>query len=183
MQPQKITPQVIIISTLFLWISLLSGCFTNEPSKQFEDLQSPNMVVRNIAIQGVIKDKITEAGPELLKLLTPEYPIETRMLAIEALGILTESKAVAPLQKIIENDQRQLAEAAIESLGKIKDDSVVDFLIKLSQDRELIIPVMWTLGQIGGEQAVQVLTELLDDPDKRVKYNAYQALKAMKDAK
>ena len=160
---------------------LLSGCFTDEGDTSLQDLQSPNITVKDAAIQRVTADGIAEAAPALLTLLDPRYPIKTRKLAIVALGTLAEPRAILPLRTIIDNNERELTEEAIEALGKIGDPSVRDLLKKLIEDREYAIPAIWAMGKIGGTEATQVLTELLNDPDQHVTYNAYHALIAIKD--
>jgi hypothetical protein len=159
------------------------GCASDESERYLHDLKSENITVVDNAIYFLAKEKDTRAVPMLRELINSERPKPFRLSAIQALGQIGEDSSVDTLIDVLNENENEIKLAAVEAIGKIKNPQAIKTLINLLENQDLRLTVIWALGNIGDYSAVPVMTELLDDEDKFVRYNAAQALKKIGGAK
>ena len=68
---------------------------------------------------------------------------------------------------------------AVHLLGELKDPKAIPVLIPLLNDPDLNYKVPWSLGQIGGEAAIQALIQALQNPSEDVRVVAIDALQTL----
>jgi len=173
----------VLLCTLMLFNI---GCHFNDTEKYLNDLENENVMVRNNAIYYLGEHKEKLAVPMLIELLNNDQPKETRLMAIESLGKIGNGSSVDALVSALIEKDNEIRIAAIEALGKIKDPKAVKPLITILNDidnRDIQIPTIWALGNIGDKNAIPVLTKLLGAQDKDIRYNANQALKKMEESR
>lgn len=91
-----------------------------------------------------------------------------------------DSRVVDMIINALDNDNRIIREAVIQSLGKIGDSRAVPFLISALCDKSFAIKlsVIKALGEIGDPQAIPSLKQIVDnDNDPYIKNEALSALK------
>ncbi|HAS18029.1 MAG: hypothetical protein A2Y48_05000 [Nitrospirae bacterium RIFCSPLOW2_12_42_9] len=174
----------VILFSSFLIISFVTGCTGGSAYYYLERLKSPNEIVKKDAIIKLGLDQETRAVPYLLGFLD-SGSTDIRMISVEALGRIGDRQAVEKLIRIVSDENSDLRMKAIESLGKIGDPRAIvaltgvfkreDSLNSLSIEEKTI--TIWAIGAIGAEDAIPVLTELLSDEDKFIRYNAERSLK------
>jgi len=69
---------------------------------------------------------------------------------------------------------------AVHLLGELKDAKAIPVLVPLLNDSELNYKVPWSLGQIGGQAAIQALIQALQNPSTDVRVVAIDALQTLK---
>ncbi|HUX08969.1 MAG TPA: HEAT repeat domain-containing protein [Acidobacteriota bacterium] len=119
----------------------------------------------------------------LLKELTDRKDFEAQ--AAEALGKIGDSRAVEPLiNKLSDEDcDEELKRSLICALGEIGDKKATDALIDTldGDDKYVREEAVKALGKIGGELAIHVLHELIED--KSLRFEAIHALAHMEDSR
>lgn len=140
-------------------------------------LKSGNPVIRNRAITQLGALGYRKAAPELRKYLSREYPRDTRLMTVRALGNLEDSGSVELLVPILAETDTDIKVATVEALGKIRDQRGVVPLAGMVNDQDAQLTAIWALGNIRHANAIPFLTGLLTSQDKFVRYNALQALK------
>ena len=158
-------------------VVLAAGCSGSDTARRRHDLGSSNVVVRNQAIvrTGEIRDRT--AVPVLTGYCGRDNPMETRLLAVKALGSIGDTNAVAALVALLGDEPAELKRATVETLGKLRDKRATEPLIGLLSDPDIGLVAIWALGNTGDRRAVPALERLLSSPDKYVRYNASQAMK------
>lgn len=93
--------------------------------------------------------------------------------------------AVELLIIALRSPKEEVAKAAAETLGRIKDARAVEPLIAALHDPRRLVRILAieALGEIGDARAVDPLIEKLSDPDERIKEEAAQALGSIGDAR
>ena len=99
---------------------------------------------------------------------------DVRKSAIEALGVIGDARAVAPLVVVLSGQSRSVHQAVIEALAKIGDPRAVEPLIAVFRDdrrydyREVRKSAVEGLGQLGDARAVEPLIAALREEWVRV---------------
>jgi len=172
---------------------LVSGC-TTVTEQDLADLQSPNAVVKKVAVNRisrgrgfpfnligpfVSKDNEEKAVTIMVELLrSGNGSKDAKLNILKALGELgkrTEIPADPLIEKLKDKDP-DVRRWAIEALGKTKNKKALPALVKLLEQQTDKYPVIWAIGEIGDEGAIPHLGQLLASEDKYVTYNAYRAL-------
>ena len=98
-----------------------------------------------------------------------------RQMAVEALGVLADTRAVIPLTTLLRDEDISVAGYASDSLGKIRDPRAVPALIE-AMTRWLGTSncgrAAEALGRIGDGRAIQPLREILHNLEAREKRDA-----------
>ena len=176
--PAELLNQVKIGSATKRWQSAFElSKVLNDPARVPEDLSFKNQMISAyqysinddplvrsyLAIaMGVSRDVFYEN--ELLKGLEDQNR-ESRLAAIQAIGMVGSNKSLPKLEKIIKNsDYQDERLAATMSLGFIGDSNSIPVLTELLNDNEPNI--RWDaaigLAKMGSETCIPVLSNLLD---------------------
>ena len=103
-----------------------------------------------------------------------------RQAAAEALGQLSDERAVEPLLALLEDSRGRVRKAAVDALGEIGDTRAVQPLIASLrytwEHTGVRIGTIEVLGKIGDEQAIVPLTALLKDRTDAIRVAAVEAL-------
>jgi len=91
--------------------------------------------------------------------------------AAYVLGEIGDKRAVEPLIKALEDEDRNVRWGAAEALGYIGDKRAVEPLIKALEDEDWYVRkrAAYALGDIGDKRAVEPLTEALKDDEEEVR--------------
>ena len=135
--------------------------------------------IRREIIQALRRNKAKRVVGCLVGLLD-RPDIEVQRKAIDVLGEIGNVRAIDALFKLLERPL--LRQKAIQALGKTKDSHIITSLVGLLDDpgmEDIRSSIIHALGEIGGEQGISALTELLERPETR--QDAAQMLSSIKD--
>ena len=142
----------------------LSSSFKDQLSSADERYIHDDPLVRSYLAMAMGATQDTTFGRSLINGLE-DKSLETRIAAIQALGMIKYAAAVNPISQLIEtadNESERLS--ATISLGMIGDDSAVPHLIKLLEDEEANI--RWdaaiALAKMGNDSGAYIIEGLLD---------------------
>ena len=142
----------------------LSDSFKDQLSSAYERSFHDDALVRSYLAMAMGATQDTIFGEDLLNGLKDES-IETRIAAIQALGMIQYSPAVNLISTLIKTaDSESERLSATISLGMIGDISAVPFLIKLLEDEQANI--RWdaaiALAKMGNKEGAYIIEGLLD---------------------
>jgi HEAT repeat protein len=142
----------------------LSDSFKDQLSSAYERSIHDDALVRSYLAMAMGATQDTIFGEALLNGLKDES-IETRIAAIQALGMIQYSPAVNSISKLIKTaDSESERLSATISLGMIGDISAVPFLIQLLEDEQANI--RWdaaiALAKMGNSDGAYIIEGLLD---------------------
>tara|TARA_B100000579_G_scaffold63752_1_gene47115 strand:- start:1458 stop:2351 length:894 start_codon:yes stop_codon:yes gene_type:complete len=142
----------------------LSDSFKDQLSSAYERSFHDDALVRSYLAMAMGATQDTIFGEDLLNGLKDES-IETRIAAIQALGMIQYSPAVNSISTLIKTaDSESERLSATISLGMIGDISAVPFLIKLLEDEQANI--RWdaaiALAKMGNKEGAYIIEGLLD---------------------
>jgi HEAT repeat protein len=188
----------ILLPFLGVILSLLIPACSPTTEEDLANLHSPNDAVKVEAIQkfsmregfplslvGRYLNQNTERKAvaimvELLLRGNESEDIQLSILkAMGELGKRTEVPVSSLIEKLRDGNPR-IRLTAVESLGKIRDETAVPALIQLLETETDKYPIIWALGEIGDKRAVPALNQLLASQDKYAIYNANKALKKIR---
>ena len=142
----------------------LSSSFKDQLSSAYERSIHDDPLVRSYLAMAMGATQDTVFGKDLIKGLE-DKSLETRIAAIQALGMIKYSPAVVPINsliKVADNESERLS--ATISLGMIGDYSAVPFLKSLLEDEEANI--RWdaaiALAKMGDNSGAYIIEGLLD---------------------
>lgn len=195
---EKETVMTILLPFLGVILSLLIPACSPITEGDLANLRSPNDAVKMEAIQkfsrregfplsllGRHLNQKTErkAVPIMVELLRSGNESEDIQLSIlKAMGELgkrTQVSASSLIEKLRDGNPR-IRLTAVESLGKIRDETAVPALIRLLDTETEKYPIIWALGEIGDKRAVPALNQLLASQDKYTRYNTDKALRKIR---
>ena len=142
----------------------LSDSFKDQLSSAYERSIHDDALVRSYLAMAMGATQDTIFGKVLLGGLNDES-IETRIAAIQAIGMIQYSPAVNLISALIKTaDSESERLSATISLGMIGDNSAVPFLIKLLEDEQANI--RWdaaiALAKMGNNEGAYIIEGLLD---------------------
>jgi HEAT repeat protein len=142
----------------------LSDSFKDQLSSAYERSFHDDALVRSYLAMAMGATQDTIFGEDLLDGLKDES-IETRIAAIQALGMIQYSPAVNSISTLIKTaDSESERLSATISLGMIGDISAVPFLIQLLEDEQANI--RWdaaiALAKMGNSDGAYIIEGLLD---------------------
>jgi HEAT repeat protein len=105
-------------------------------------------------------------------------PVEVRRRALEAVAPLSLPQVKRAITKAYQSHNPKLKISAIYAMGKNCDPSWLAILLRelTSADTEIRYEVCGACGELGEEEAIPYLIELVNDPDIEVQLAAIQAL-------
>ncbi len=114
----------------------------------------------------------------LIRALDYDRDAEVRRQAAEALGLMGDEQALAPLVFCLNDEDISVRIAAARALGQIGDARAVDALTALvgQEPQELAAVAIEALGEIGDAEATPVLIAALVDEDPSLRETASKAL-------
>jgi HEAT repeat protein len=123
--------------------------------------------------------------PFLAQVLAGGKDTAARMEAARRLGDSKDPKALEPLVKAVQDENKSVRWAALEALGDLGDRRALPTILQYLKKKE---PYNWgrrvaanALGNLKGPGAVEALIELLKEDDPYVRRNAAMALGKLKD--
>ena len=142
----------------------LSDSFKDQLVSAYERSIHDDALVRSYLAMAMGATQDTVFGDALLDGLKDES-IETRIAAIQALGMIQYSPAVNSISTLIKTaDSESERLSATISLGMIGDNSAIPFLIKLLEDEQANI--RWdaaiALAKMGNNEGAYIIEGLLD---------------------
>ena len=142
----------------------LSSSFKDQLSSAYERSIHDDPLVRSYLAMAMGATQDTAFGSSLINGLE-DKSLETRIAAIQALGMIKYAEAVNPISQLIktaDNESERLS--ATIALGMIGDDSAFPHLIKLLEDEEANI--RWdaaiALAKMGNDSGAYIIEGLLD---------------------
>jgi HEAT repeat protein len=132
-------------------------------------LREENSTLRGQAAASLAKIGAA-AVPELIAISRDEHP-STRSLAIEALGEIGSSKAVAPLVEVLKMDTSGARGDAIEALGKIGDPQAIEPLLLVLKTGTTTIrkKAIAALSKFADRRVVEALVVALAEPHEEIR--------------
>jgi HEAT repeat protein len=114
----------------------------------------------------------------LIRALDYDRDAEVRRQAAEALGLLGDEQALAPLVFCLNDEDLDVRKAAARALGQIGDPRAVDALTALvgQEPEDLAAVAVEALGDIGDAEATPTLIAALVDEDPTLREVSSQAL-------
>lgn len=121
-------------------------------------------VVRNaIFVFGLLKDK---KGCIPLRLRINDPDVRVRREIISSLEKIGGEESVDVLMMMADDDDREIREAAVITIGLIGTEDVSPLLIALTQQNpRVVIKTLHALGRVGGKEAEKYLSRILNDDD------------------
>jgi len=142
---------------------------------------NPRLRLAAVWAQGEIEDP--EAVPRLLPTLRDDDAL-VRATAARALGQIESRRATEPLQEALRDPDARVRAAAAEALGQIEDERAAESLEQLLR-RDPVAPVReasaHALGQLARARSAEALGLAAEDPERRVRYAAVEALADLDD--
>src|SRR5215213_5254765 len=160
-----------------LQVLAMSDVDTLSPLVEF--LNDDDADLRMQAALALGEQRDVRAAPALLGALE-DADANVRYHAIEALGKLRAAEAADALAAVAETRDFFLAFPALDALKQIGDASVVPRVLPLLDDELLREAAAELLGEVGDEESVAPLAELLNNPDSPTRAAA-RALAALHD--
>lgn len=124
----------------------------------------------------------------LLYILANNRDWNYQIYAAHALGEIGDPHAVPKLIDVMQNGWRDVRSVAADALGRIGDEMAVPALVEAlnahnwSKNGRFPHAVARALANIGGDEAVQGLTEATQDGDPEVRYASERALECVDSA-
>jgi len=138
-------------------------------------LRSEMSPTRNAAC--VVLSSIGEPAVEPLRELLCDEDKDVRKFAVDILASIASTSAADALVQALQDSDINVASAAAEALGNIGSASDVSALVAaLKAANWMRCSIARSLGQIGGEEALRALTDLIGDEDEMIVFAALQSL-------
>jgi HEAT repeat protein len=128
-------------------------------------LRDPDPTVRRNAIDAVARLQDTAAVDALVLALDPRNGLWLRYSAAEALGVVGNHRAVAPLIEAAQDPQVLIRRVAVRSLGLLHDSRAIPTLVRALRDPDpqVRLHAAEGLGRIGHEGVVPQLKQRTND--------------------
>jgi HEAT repeat protein len=148
------------------------------------NLSSPNPVVREDTAKIARNVDSAEVEAALIGALGDEE-MRVRLHAVESLAELDATTAVPGLVERLESEvDPAVRRAIVDALGRLGDAAAVPALIAALEARYETPPldVIWALGALEDDRALNVLSRLRANDDMYVRWNVNQALRKLRPA-
>lgn len=129
-------------------------------------VRDPDHEVRLFAVNMLHQTELPESLPVLMDALNDE-DVNVRIAAVEALGRIGDSTAIAALQKLL-SDEPWVAMAAVAAIGEIGGDEAVEALSECLGNEQLEEIALEVLRRSGTSSAIGMLADHFEssaDPD------------------
>ena len=143
-------------------------------------LYGPDQSIRPVVIRALGQIGGETAVSTLVNILRyendPDY-----MIALKALARCAYPDAIPLLIELFKHPSPNISKLAGKALARTGEQSFQDLLSLLPASSPLRRrQIAWILGEIGSPKSIEVLAQLLNDPDWRVRYKTVQALGKIK---
>src|SRR3989304_4466789 len=128
----------------------------------------PLLSDKRVAVKNLTQEILEKTGGSGLRLLQShihDKDEDVRKMIADILGRLELPDAVPVLIEMLRDENDNVRSSAIEGLGRITDTSIVDCLIDLlksTKNVDIQCMVLDALSQIGGEESIAGLLEVID---------------------
>ncbi len=129
-------------------------------------LRDPVQSVRRNAIEAIARLGDTEAVEAISLALDPGNDLWLRFSAAEALAVVGDHRAVAPLIEVAQDSHVMLRRATIRALGLLRDSRAIPSLLQALHDPDATVRLHAAdgLGRIGHEGVIPHLKQMISDP-------------------
>ena len=149
-----------------------------------------DILVTSLELAGWVRSRILDTmrtfGDEVLRpavaLLDHERE-EVRTAALVLVEHFQDPRVVGPVCKLLNDPDWWLRITACDTLGRLKDERAVPFLVKALDDQEARWAAIDALAQIGSTTALKPLANLLRDPRQEVRLEVVSALSRFTDGR
>jgi HEAT repeat protein len=128
-------------------------------------------------------EKIGAPSVEPLIAALKDFPPDTLVDIVKALGKIKDPRAIQPLISLLNNNQAIVRLYALRSLITFKDPIIIDPLISALKDSYYTVrkEAVAALGELKDPKAVEPLCAVLNDPEEEVRKEAARALAKIPD--
>jgi beta-lactamase regulating signal transducer with metallopeptidase domain len=135
--------------------------------QRLDELEDPDPLMRRYAAWALGELESERAVRPLIDHLNDD-DADVRLVSAWALGEIKDRGTIAPLIELLEDSDPLVREMAALALGEIEHSSaIMPLLDALERDSRLLEPVVWALGEIGGEEARAAREVLFRELDRR----------------
>ncbi len=137
-----------------------------------------NSLVKISLIRSISQVGDRRALKALLNILSGKHSIHVKAEALKALGLLKLSKSLTKLKPYLDHENITLRAAAIVAAARMDPQYFMGRLDQLLEDSDYYVKssVIDGLSEIKSDSAHNVLVDLFDDPDGRLRRQALSAL-------
>lgn len=130
------------------------------------DKTSTSLEVKRAALEAVAPAAGSHIADKIL-VAYEDGPFELQLSAVFAMGNTADNRWLPIIEDEFESLSAEMRAEAARAAGAIGDSRMIDGLQRLLGDDEadVCVAAIYAIGQIGGERALQILTDLSEDPD------------------
>jgi len=161
----------------------LAGCADGRHPESYQALLDhltvENSVVRQGAIVGLGSCRDARAVPSLIVVLKTDPVPEVREFTALALGLIGDTRAVAPLCATLHDEVEWARSAAAWALGEIGDARAIPFLrdaARIDANKRFVVRAARSLYVLGDKDAAETLAEMINSDDMNNRVVAFAAL-------
>jgi putative membrane-bound dehydrogenase-like protein len=150
-----------------------------------EELNDRQVTVRRAAVQGLRAVKETSAAPRLRELFARETDLDCKRAILRALAAFKDPEAKELILSTLDNSRadRPLLVEAIAAGEEIAGSQIVPALVRLlnsrSDDQEVLLKVIATLGNLRASETVSSVAKFVNHREASVRISAVNALAQM----
>ena len=152
--PSASATEDLVIEALFSSLSASSALSRRRAALVLREVSD----IRDIRHTGAIE--------HLIEALSDSDP-DVRSAVASALGRIGDSRAVEPLIRLLDDSEEDVSEEVVNSLGTLGDEQAASSLLGMLVDPDatfnLRLAVAFALGNVGGDQIIYSLTEIIND--------------------
>lgn len=143
-------------------------------------------ISKNVETRWSAHEALSQLGEFTVDPFIEALKSSNRKIVIQAagyLGKLGDSRAMDPLLNLLEGEDVEIRKAAIHALGAIGDPKSIAFIRKSIDNEKLSTPAIEALGIFGGDEAFEILKNLIKSDNANKAVAAARSLGQMGDAR
>jgi HEAT repeat protein len=138
-------------------------------------LYDHDISVRNLAAEVLVKMSHIAANALLAETASPDHDV--RKFAVDIMALIGDRQFVPALVSLLKDKNENVVCSAAEALGRIKDPASVKALIECRKNHPCSeLQVIEALGNIGSNEALPILYEVLNSDNVVLAYAAVEAV-------
>ena len=126
------------------------------------------------ALDKIDNDRKTESLMKVVK----NGNLFSKKYAIKALGEGRKVKAVTTLLLLLQGEETEIRELAIDALRQIGDPEALPYFVKLLKDKDdkIVYLVLFAIGEMGGQKTVKEISKFLEHKNQNIRKAAVWAV-------